>query len=139
VTHHMRKGDIEDAAGAREAIRGSTAIVDGLRFAYALWPLNDYRANKLCERLGRPWRPGCIVHGAVVKANGPADRQIRTYLRNEYGLLQDATDAARAADPREEDLLSALEQAIGAAAEDGRPYTKTGTSNGIYGRRSELG
>jgi hypothetical protein len=142
VTHHMRKGnrkeDIADAAGARDAIRGTTALVDGLRFAYALWPMADYRAKKLCERLGRPWRPGVVVHGAVVKANGPANKLVRTYLRNGFGLLQDATEAVKAAAPQDDDLLAALERAVGVAAAAGRPYTKTG-ANGLYGRRSELG
>jgi hypothetical protein len=43
VAHHMRKdglNGITKAEEAREAIRGSTALVDGARLVYAMWAIS---------------------------------------------------------------------------------------------------
>src|SRR4029077_5107392 len=89
-THHMRKDGmmkITDGDDAREAIRGTTALVDGARLAYALWKLDDDTAKPVCERLEIPFERGRIVRGAVVKANDEADHTAHTYRREESGLL----------------------------------------------------
>lgn len=54
LTHHMRKDgmlSIADGDDAREAIRGTTALVDGARLAYALWKLDDEAALPICNTL----------------------------------------------------------------------------------------
>ena len=90
LTHHMRKDGmlrIADGDDAREAIRGTTALVDGARLAYALWKLDDETARSVCNRLQIPFERGRLVRGAVVKANDEADHNAHTYVRQESGLL----------------------------------------------------
>jgi hypothetical protein len=89
-THHMRKDrmmQITDGDDAREAIRGTTALVDGARLAYALWKLDDESARPICDRLQIQFQKGVIVRGAVVKANDEADHSAHTYRRDDTGLL----------------------------------------------------
>src|SRR5690606_38216516 len=76
-----------DGDDAREAIRGTTALVDGARLAYALWKLDDETARSICNTLQIPFERGRIVRGAVVKANDEADHNAHTYTREESGLL----------------------------------------------------
>jgi hypothetical protein len=90
LTHHMRKEGmirIADGDDAREAIRGTTALVDGARLVYALWKLDKDTASPICDQLEVPFEPGRIVRGAVVKANDEADYSMHTYVRQESGLL----------------------------------------------------
>ena len=90
LTHHMRKDGmlrIADGDDAREAIRGTTALVDGARLAYALWKLDDEAARPICNTVQIPFERGRIVRGAVVKANDEADHNAHTYARAESGLL----------------------------------------------------
>ena len=103
LTHHMRKDGmlrIADGDDAREAIRGTTALVDGARLAYALWKLDDETARPVCNTLQVPFERGRIVRGAVVKANDEADHSAHTYLREDSGLLvQVEAEPDRAAEP----------------------------------------
>ena len=90
LTHHMRKDgmmQIADGDDAREAIRGTTALVDGARLAYALWKLDDDTAQPICDQLGIPFERGRLVRAAVVKANDEADHTAHTYRREDSGLL----------------------------------------------------
>lgn len=138
ITHHFAKNrDISTPAQAREAVRGSGGLIDGVRAAYALWPAPDKQAREICRALEDPHQPDKVIFGSVVKANGAANRAIQTYLRSATGLLVDRTQERRAANPTESDLLPALVAAIERAAADGLPYTKTG-QNGLYSRRAEL-
>lgn len=95
VPHHMRKegaASIKTADEAREAIRGSTALVDGARLAYALWKASETDARNMCARLDVDYAPERIAFGAVVKANDKADRSVQTYVRRDSGLLVDQSD-----------------------------------------------
>lgn len=90
VTHHMRKdgmNNIRSVAGAREAIRGSTALVDGARGAYALWQADHDYARLCCQILGRDFEENAIIQGAVVKTNDDVQQTIHTYARADSGLL----------------------------------------------------
>jgi len=90
LTHHMRKDGmlrIADGDDAREAIRGTTALVDGARLAYALWKLDEEAARPICQKLGLSFERGRFVRGAVVKANDEADHNAHTYVRENSGLL----------------------------------------------------
>jgi len=90
LTHHMRKDGmltIANGDDARESIRGTTALVDGARLAYALWKLDDEAARPICNTLQIPFERGRVVRGAVVKANDEADHNAHTYKREESGLL----------------------------------------------------
>ncbi|MGZ2403866.1 AAA family ATPase [Rhizobium ruizarguesonis] len=139
TAHHMRKSKapIETLADAREAIRGSTALVDGLRLAYAMWPADEARAKRTCKSLGIQYQPNRIVLGGVVKANGAARRIMSTYARSESGLLIDKTSGLGTSAPAQDDLRTALVIAIEAAANAGAPFTKTGAS-GLFEMRERL-
>ncbi|HEV2545765.1 MAG TPA: AAA family ATPase [Stellaceae bacterium] len=142
LTHHMRKGsrEIEAPADAREAVRGSTAIVDGCRTVIAIWNPLEADARKSCAALNVEWEPhaNMIMQCGVVKANWPADWRVRTLLRSSNGLLVDRTDKLRTARPDDRKLSDALVAAIAKAAREGHPFTKTGRGNGLYARRHEL-
>lgn len=141
LPHHMGKSQkpITSPEAARLAIRGSTAIVDGVRFAYALWNSEQPEAKRICDALGEPWERNRVYKGCIVKSNDPADRTVRVYLRSlTTGLLIDRTAAILADKVLQRSLLAdTLVNAIAAAATAGFPYTQTG-SNGLYERRNEL-
>ncbi len=94
VTHHMRKDgafSIKTLTDARQAIRGTTGLVDGARLAYSLWSNGDDEEMELCRLLGLDQVPGNIVMGGVVKSNDFADSKITIYKRERNGLLTDCT------------------------------------------------
>ncbi len=91
LTHHMRKDGmlrISNGDDAREAIRGTTALVDGARLAYALWKLDEEAASPICDKLAIAFERGRIVCGAVVKSNDETDHSTHVYLREDSGLLK---------------------------------------------------
>lgn len=137
VSHHFAKREASTPEQAREAIRGTGGLVDGVRAVYALWHPKEDQARKLCEAMGEPFERGRVVMGGVVKANGRANLRVTTFLRSTSGLLIDCSDRLRQTRPEPDDLLPALKSAIARAARDGQPYTKTG-GNGLYERRHEL-
>ena len=137
VSHHFAKREATTPEQAREAIRGTGGLVDGVRSVYALWQPKEEQARTICKALGEPFERGRVVLGGVVKANGQADLHVTTFLRDARGLLVDRSqDVRRTAQPDIE-LLPELKAAIARAAAAGQPYTKTG-GNGIYERRHEL-
>jgi hypothetical protein len=141
VCHHMSKTTkpITTPEEARAAIRGSTAIVDGMRFAYALWHAEEQDARRACAALGTDWQRGRVLKGAVVKSNAPADRTIRTYVRDlGSGLLVDHTARLQGnRGYRHENELDTLCDALTNAASAGYPYTASGNT-GVWERRGEL-
>jgi AAA domain len=128
VAHHIRKSKepIRTLAEARDAIRGTSALVDGLRCAIALWPAEESTARCTCREIGREYTPNAIVQGGVVKANGSARHEVRTYSRRPDGLLRDVTASAGRA-VRAAGLLDALVEQIRRAAEAGKLSTGTET------------
>lgn len=89
--HHMRKDGmnrIDSADAAREAIRGSTALIDGARASYALWAAGEEGARRVCSAAGVEYQPKRVVHGAVVKSNDEHDWHVHTYVRADSGLLE---------------------------------------------------
>lgn len=142
VAHHNRKGSSapETVAEAREAIRGTSALVDGVRFAIALWNADPRTTRAAAKRLGLSDPTGAIVRAAVVKSNEPADRSVRTLVRSPIGLLEDRTAELAPVTAEEIDgaALERLVDAIAAAAADGRPFCKRSPSAGVHARREEL-
>ena len=97
VCHHMTKvqGDkiISKPEEARNLIRGTSALVDGVRCAFAIWQLDEKTARSRCHDLGIEYQRNRCFDGAVVKSNGPANRDIRSFVRDTFtGLLQDRTE-----------------------------------------------
>jgi 5S rRNA maturation endonuclease (ribonuclease M5) len=137
VSHHFAKREASTPEQAREAIRGTGGLVDGVRSVYALWNPKEEQAKAICKTLGEPLVRGRVVMGGVVKANGRANLGVTTFLRDARGLLVDRSQDVAQAGKTDVDLLPALKAAIARAAAEGQPYTKTG-GNGVYERRHEL-
>jgi hypothetical protein len=137
--HHMRKSgrDVTTLADARDSIRGTTALVDGVRLAYGFWYPDKAGALKICKQIPVPYAPNRIVFGGVVKANGAARRVLSTYARNDFGLLVDRSAALGVQAVDLSDLRAVLVVAIEAAAEAGQPFTKTGKA-GVWENRERL-
>lgn len=94
VAHHMRKDgafSIKRPADARQAIRGTTALVDGARLVYGLWSLPDNEEADLCRLMNLEPGQNNLACGAVVKTNEFADTGVRTFKRSDSGLLVDCT------------------------------------------------
>lgn len=94
VSHHMRKEgawSIKRPAQAREAIRGSSSLVDAARWGYALYAMPEHEEEVLAKHFGFEPGTGAAVCGAVVKANDKADMSPRFFIRAENGLLVDRT------------------------------------------------
>jgi RecA-family ATPase len=94
VTHHMRKDgafDIRTPTDARQAIRGTTALVDAARLAYGLWNVPEDEDKEICRLLDMEPGLSSIAKGAILKTNEFADRSTRTFKRNDVGLLVDCT------------------------------------------------
>ncbi|WP_247997506.1 AAA family ATPase [Brucella tritici] len=138
-THHMNKGakSIANLADAREAVRGTTAIVDGVRVAYGLWYGEEQKSKAICKQIGIPFTFNRIAYGGVLKANGAAKRILTTYSRNPSGLLVDANARLGGDFIDQDDLRTALVIAIEAAAADGQPFAKTGQA-GLFENKERL-
>ena len=141
VAHHMRKPPagkpISTVEQARDAIRGTSAIVDGVRLAYAMWPAPYEHQSLVFQSLSKPFVRNAVFQGAVVKSNAPADRSLRTYMRNDHGLLECIDDELKQRKVPEDTLKDMLIQAISRAARNGHPFTHTGES-GVYRQRNRL-
>ena len=144
TAHHVGKspaksGDAIEAA--RAAVRGSTAIVDGVRGVIGIWACQDEQVIRDCEKaMGQGnIRRSDVFQCALVKANYKSDHVIRTLLRDKNGLLKAVNfavdDARRMTKP---EALNALVEAIQLHAQNGSPYTRKGSTSGVYARRSEL-
>lgn len=142
TAHHMRKPKSEKPIStveqARDAIRGTSALVNGVRCSYAFWSVEDAAKPTIFKSIGESARQNALFYGAIVKANGLADRTLRTYLRNEEtGLLEDITERLKIKNMNEKDSKQHLITAITRAAISGHPFTHTG-STGVYKQRHRL-
>jgi hypothetical protein len=141
LPHHLRKSPSEKPIltreQARDAIRGTTALVNGVRMAYAFWPASSQVEGATFAAVKEKRAPNAVYIGAVVKSNGLADLTERTYLRAPSGLLVDVTDQLRQANIPDDRLKELLVPAIAKAASEEHPFTKTGNS-GLHANRHRL-
>ena len=143
VCHHMTK--IKDDAvvktpeQARNLIRGTTALVDGVRSSFAMWQVDTARGKKTCERLGLPYQRNSCFDGAVVKSNGPASRNVRHFVRDPMtGLLNDRTEEIKSLSSGTmlEMKLDAMFDWIIHCEREGVALTHMSGNNGVH-KRSE--
>lgn len=139
AAHHLKKlgRPIEGLTDARDAVRGTTALVDGVRLVYCLWPAEEARAKRVCKDLGLRYAPNLIVLGGVAKANGPVTRRVSTYVRGANGLLVDRTTDLGTNSVSQDEQEASFVDAIAAAARHGQPFMKTG-AGGVYAQRDRL-
>lgn len=128
VAHHMRKpsGRTDSSpAEAREAIRGSTAIVDGVRWAVAIWPAPGDVAKDVLRQLGRSTGEAEAVYCcAVVKKNADQSGAVRLLVRDtRIGLLKDVTGLVTPSGAWSIIQLDQLKAVIAAKAKAGFPFT----------------
>ena len=144
LCHHMAK--VKDSEPpktpeeARNLIRGTSALVDGVRFAYAVWNINSKVGKKMADNLNIEYHRNRFFDGAVVKSNGPADRNIKHFIRDLYtGLLEDKTEqlsllnSGSEMDHRVETLYNWIQE----CEEQGKALTQMGDTNSIIVRLEE--
>lgn len=139
AAHHMskgKKGDDFTSDSAREAIRGTSALVDGVRLAIAIWPAGSKTVKDV-----RAWRPvpsHDVFCAAVVKANCEADRSVRILVR-EQGLLRTLPQTEQPVMVSHAEALTMLEAAVRAAVDAGAPFSAgERAGSGMYARRAQL-
>lgn len=139
--HHMKKSDSSKGITpekARELIRGTSAIVDGVRCVYALWPADFHYAQRVCRKMNVPFERNKVFNGAIVKSNGPSDREVKTYIRSETGLLVACDDTIRQISIDQSELDALLVDSIAYAAKTGHPFTKSGVNGLIKEQKHRL-
>src|SRR5690606_2537726 len=100
---------------------------DGVRFAFAWWPMEKTRAERACKSLGEPLVENGVFAGAVVKSNAPVDRRVKTFVRDQdSGLLVDRTEQILSSKPPKASMEDMLVDAIKDAAWAGQPFKATG-------------
>jgi hypothetical protein len=142
VAHHLNKIGADRTTLtphlAREKIKGVTTIIDGVRSTYCLWNMDEEKAKRVCRRLEVEYGRNKVFCGSVVKANGPQDDSVRTFVRQPNGLLMVMDEVLSRIQITREEIIEALIDDIRRAAEFGRPFTVAGRSNGLFERKEEL-
>jgi hypothetical protein len=121
-------------------IRGTSALVDGVRSAFALWQVNEKEAFGRCSDLGIEYQRNRCFDGAVVKSNGPANRDIRHFVRDTFtGLLEDRTEQIRNLHSGNQNQArkDALFQWIRNCEDHGRALCQRGGADGVLERLSD--
>ena len=141
MCHHMSKlredGTISKPEQARNMIRGTSALVDGVRCAFALWQIDEKSAKQRCFDLNEEYQRNRCYDGAVVKSNGPANREIRKFVRDlDTGLLVDRTDIINDFELGSDRnvRLNALFSWIESCEENGRALCQRGGADSVSAR-----
>jgi len=143
MCHHMTKIKddlvVNSPEQARNMIRGTSALVDGVRCAFALWQIDEATGRRRCQDLGIEYQRNKCFDGAVVKSNGPANRNIRHFIRDEYsGLLDDRSeDITRLHSGSNKEIKkNALFNWIADCEREGRALTQQSGADAILQRMS---
>tara|TARA_R110000764_G_scaffold15224_1_gene43372 strand:- start:916 stop:3114 length:2199 start_codon:yes stop_codon:yes gene_type:complete len=138
VNHHMAKirdnDPVTTPEQARNLIRGTSAIVDGVRSAFAVWSVDEGTGKQRCRDLQIEYTRNGVFDGAVVKSNGPANREIRHFIRNpDTGLLEDRSMDIRslAMSSTIRDRLQHIAEFVRMREDEGRAVAHGG-SDGLY-------
>jgi len=139
VNHHMAKIKDNDPVTtpeqARNLIRGTSAIVDGVRCAFTVWNVEERLGRQRCKDLNVDYARNTVFDGAVVKANGPANRDIRHFIRNpNTGLLEDRSEDIRnlALSDAVRNRLQHMFDFLAMMEADGNAVTKGGANDGAH-------
>ncbi len=139
VNHHMAKIKDNDPVTtpeqARNLIRGTSAIVDGVRCAFTVWNVEERLGKQRCKDLNVDYARNTVFDGAVVKSNGPANRDIRHFIRNpNTGLLEDRSEDIRnlALSEAVRSRLQHMFDFLAMMEADGNAVTKGGANDGAF-------
>jgi hypothetical protein len=146
LCHHMAKVKDNDPPKtpeeARNLIRGTSALVDGVRFAYAVWNVSEKMGRERSKALRIDYTRNGFFDGAVVKSNGPASREIRRFVRdNNTGLLVDHSEQFTSLNSGTERQIriDTLYNWIRECEYDGKALTQQSGTNAILVRLEEQG
>jgi len=143
LCHHMAKIKDNDPPStpeeARNLIRGTSALVDGVRFAYAVWNVRHSEGEKRSDKIGVEYKRNMFFDGAVVKSNGPADREIRKFVRDmNTGLLVDRSDELITIEKSErEEKIIELYRWIERCEREGKALTHQAGQNALEIRKDD--
>ena len=139
VNHHMAKikdnDPVKTPEQARNLIRGTSAIVDGVRCAFSVWSVDESTGKQRCKDLGIEYTRNGVFDGAVVKSNGPANRDIRHFIRNpNTGLLEDRSVDIRslAMSHTVRQRMTHIVDFVRMRESEGRAVSHGGVHDGIY-------
>ena len=141
VNHHMAKIKDNDSVTtpeqARNLIRGTSAIVDGVRCAFTVWNVEEKIGRQRCKDLQIPYSRNAAFDGAVVKSNGPANRDIRHFIRNpNTGLLEDRSEDIRSTNSKMSEnfrrRMQHMQDFIAMMEREGSAVTKAGANDGAF-------
>ena len=139
VNHHMAKikdnDPVKTPEQARNLIRGTSAIVDGVRCAFSVWSVDETTGKQRCKDLGIEYTRNGVFDGAVVKSNGPANRDIRHFIRNpNTGLLEDRSVDIRslAMSHTVRQRMTHIVDFVRMRENEGRAVSQGGVHDGIY-------
>ena len=143
MCHHMTKVKedlvVNTPEQARNMIRGTSALVDGVRCAFALWQVDEATGRRRCQDLGIDYQRNRCFDGAVVKSNGPANRSIRHFIRDMFsGLLVDKSEEIQRlhTGSNREIKKSALMTWITTCENEGRAMTQQSGADALLQRMS---
>lgn len=139
ITHHTRKAGqlpIRTPADMREAVRGSTALINGMRVVIGMWHAPEWKSR--LEAMGEHAAPRRLFQMAVIKANNPdMSETVKVLMRAPQGGLIDVTHRDIFDTRRGREQRAWLAHAVAEAARGRYPFTTTGT-RGVEKRRNEL-
>jgi hypothetical protein len=91
--HHMNKSGLvgtESPMQARQNVRGASSIIDGMRFAMAMWLPDEKEVERICVEQGIEPNPTSVVRAGLVKSNsGNVDTSIKTLIREKDSPVLD--------------------------------------------------
>jgi RecA-family ATPase len=128
VTHHLNKGSQQDS---RQKIRGSTAVVDGVRAAYVLEQVDKAEAARMLKSAQLD-PDHDLLQITLQKENLGLSRKPIYYLRESDGYLRDISQLVGDQDDPEAALLAIVKQ----FNDCGQVVTKTG-GRGLYSLRAD--
>jgi RecA-family ATPase len=128
VTHHLNKGTQQDS---RQKIRGSTAVVDGVRAAYVLEQVDKGEAAKMLKAAQLD-PDHDLLRVTLQKDNLGLSRKPIYFLREVDGYLRDISHLVGDQDDPEAALIAIVK----GFNDSGQVVKKTGTQ-GLYSLRAE--
>jgi len=144
MCHHMTKvkddAVISTPEQARNLIRGTSALVDGVRCAFALWQVDEKSAKRQCKELNIEYQRNRCFDGAVVKSNGVAKRQVRKFVRDlNTGLLVDRSEDIEQLNmgTNRDNRKTALYEWIARCEREGRALSQQGGADSLTNRMTD--
>ena len=134
VSSHVRKSTAK--VGERATIKGTVALINGLRSASILWEADSTEAGKICKQIGEEYEPEKILYFQSVKNNSAYIKRREVLKREKDGRLICITDYWKngcTPEQAEELLIDRIKQ----AAENSQPFKATG-EDGLYNQRGDL-